>query len=349
MTDSLRVTVLGAGNWGTTLAQLIARNGHAPTLWSWDAAQCDEINRQRTNERFLPGVPLHPAIQAVHELGDAIGEPDLIVILLPSQVLREVCRQFGEVARPEHRVVHGIKGLETGTHRRMSQVLLEETCIRQLGVLAGPNIAGEIARGKIAGTIIATRFPAITTLVQRALSSAQLRVFESTDVRGAELCGALKNVVAIAAGMIDQLDLGDNAKAFMLTRGISELTRLVSAMGGEPATTIGLAGVGDLMATCASPQSRNHRVGVELARGVPLGDALARIGMVAEGVYASRSARALAEQYGVVMPLFEHIDRVLHEGLPVTEALSSLMELPTGHDIPSVLRSERAARKVSSR
>lgn len=345
MTDPLRVSVLGAGNWGTTLAQVIARNGHAATLWSWDDKQCDEINGAHTNDRFLPGVPLHPAIRAVHDLGVAVDQPDLILIVLPSQALREVCQQLGKVVRPEHQVVHGIKGLEQGTHQRMSQVLREDTCIRQLGVLAGPNIAGEIAHGKVAGTIIATRFPAITAVVQRALSSPQLRVFESTDVRGAELCGALKNVVAIAAGMLDQLGLGENAKAFMLARGISELSRLVSAMGGEPATTMGLAGIGDLMATCASPLSRNHRLGVALARAVPLSDALASIGMVAEGVYASRSARALARQHGVIMPLFEHIDRVLHEGLPVTEALHALMALPTGHDIPSVLRSGTTARR----
>jgi glycerol-3-phosphate dehydrogenase (NAD(P)+) len=348
VTEPLRVTVLGAGNWGTTLAQLVARNGHAATLWSWDAKQCDEIDREHTNERFLPGVALDPAIRAVHDLGQAIDRSDLILILLPSQVLRQVCQDFGEVARPEHRVVHGIKGLEEGTHRRMSQVLMEETCIRQLGVLAGPNIAAELAHGKVAGTIIATRFPAITELVQRALASAQLRVFESTDVRGVELCGALKNVVAIAAGMVDQLGLGENAKAFMITRGLSELMRLVSAMGGEPATTMGLAGIGDLMATCASTLSRNHRLGVELARGVPLRDALASIGMVAEGVHASRSARALAQQHHVIMPLFEHIDRVLHEGLSVTDALRALMELPTGHDIPSVLRSETAVRRSST-
>jgi glycerol-3-phosphate dehydrogenase (NAD(P)+) len=335
---ALRVTVLGAGNWGTTVAQVLARNGHATTLWSRDAAQCEQINREHENPRSLPGVRLHPGVVAVSDLERAVAAPDLIFILLPSQALREVCAHFGEVARPEHRVVHGIKGLEAGSHLRMSQVLLEETCVRQIGVLGGPNIAAEIARGKLAGTVIATRFPAIAALVRTALACPALRVFGSTDVRGVELCGALKNVVAIAAGMLDQLELGENAKAFMLTRGVAELMRLASAMGAEASTATGLAGIGDLMVTCASPRSRNHRLGVELARGVPLGAALERIGMVAEGVYASRSARALGERHGIALPLFEHIDRVLHEDLPVAQALHTLMELPTGHDVPHVLR-----------
>lgn len=339
MSAPLRIAVLGAGNWGTTLARLTVHNGHATTLWSRDQPQCDEINRAHENRAALPGITLPAALRATSELGDdAIVGADLIFILLPSQALRHVCRRLGEVIRPEHRVVHGIKGLEAGSHLRMSQVLTGETCVRQLGVLAGPNIANELARGKVAGTVIATRYPAITALAKQALACAQLRVFESRDVCGVELCGALKNVVAIAAGMADQLDTGDNAKAFLITRGLSELMRLASAMGAEPATTTGLAGIGDLMVTCASPLSRNHRLGVELARGVPLQVALDDIGMVAEGVYAARSARALAARHGIAMPLFEHIDRVLHEALPVSEALEALLELPTGQDVPRVLR-----------
>jgi glycerol-3-phosphate dehydrogenase (NAD(P)+) len=330
--------LLGAGNWGTTLAHVVAGNGHAVTLWSRDPEQCAEINRVHTNTRSLPDVALHPGIVATCDLDRAVAAPDLIFILLPSQALRAVCDDFGAVARPDHLVVHGIKGLESETHMRMSQVLIEETCVRQIGVLAGPNIAREIASGKHAGSVIATRFPTLAALVRKALESAKLRLFESTDVRGVELCGALKNVVAIAAGMLDQLGLGENAKAFMLTRGMAELMLLASAMGAEPATTTGLAGIGDLMVTCASPLSRNHRLGVELARGVPLEAALAGIGMVAEGVHASRSARALARRHGIAMPLFEHIDRVLHERMRATEALAALMELPTGHDIPRVLR-----------
>jgi glycerol-3-phosphate dehydrogenase (NAD(P)+) len=251
-----------------------------------------------------------------------------------------VCRELGELLRPEHLVVHGIKGLEAESHLRMSQVLLEETCVRQYGVLSGPNIANEVARGKPAGTVIATRFPRVAALVRRALACPQLRVFESADVCGVELLGALKNVIAIGAGMADQLGLGDNAKALLITRGLSEMMRLALVLGAEPATTAGLAGIGDLMVTCASPLSRNHRVGAALARGTRLDDALNEIGMVAEGVYASRAACELARRHGIEVPVFEHIQRVLHQGMSVDAALSALMELPTGHDLPHFARSK---------
>jgi glycerol-3-phosphate dehydrogenase (NAD(P)+) len=334
MSRALQVAVLGAGNWGTTLAQLIARNGHAVRLWTRDLTKLEEINTAHTNERALKGLVLSPAVRAVAGLGEALWQADLILMVLPSQVFRSVCAELGEVVQPEHQLVHCTKGLEAGSHLRMSQVLVEETCVRQLGVLSGPNIAAELAQGKPAGTVIATRFPRVSALTQQALSCAQLRVFESADVCGVELCGALKNVVAIAAGMADQLQVGDNAKALLITRGLSELMRLALALGAEPATTAGLAGIGDLMVTCASPLSRNHRVGVALAQGMPLEDALRALGMVAEGVHASRSVRELAKAHGLEMPLFEHIHRVLHEGMPVGDALAFLMGLPTGRDVP---------------
>jgi glycerol-3-phosphate dehydrogenase (NAD(P)+) len=331
---ALRISVLGAGNWGTALAHLIASNGHTVRLWTREPRKLEEINSHHTNQRALPGLALAPTLRAVDELDAALAATELIFIALPSQAFRGVCRQLGEFIRPEQLVVHGIKGLESESHQRMSQVLLEETCVRQFGVLAGPNIAVEIAAGKPAGTVIATRFPRVSALARRALSCAQLRVFESHDVCGVELCGALKNVVAIAAGMADQLQLGDNAKAFLITRGLSELMRLALALGAEPATTAGLAGIGDLMVTCASPHSRNHRIGMALARGTPLSAAVRELGMVAEGVYAARSVRELARAHGLQMPLFEHIDRVLHEELPVSQALATLLELPTGRDVP---------------
>jgi glycerol-3-phosphate dehydrogenase (NAD(P)+) len=331
---ALRIGVLGAGNWGTALAQLIAGNGHKVQLWTREARKLAEINAQHTNQRALPGVALAPTLRAVGELETALDKAELIFIALPSQAFRGVCRELGEFIRPEQLVVHGIKGLEAESHRRMSEVLLEQTCARQFGVLSGPNIAVEIAAGKPAGTVIATRFPRVAALTRRALSCAQLRVFESHDVCGVELCGALKNVVAIAAGMADQLQLGDNAKAFLVTRGLSELMRLALALGAEPATTAGLAGIGDLMVTCASPHSRNHRIGVALARGVPLSAAVRELGMVAEGVFAARSVRELARAHGLELPLFDHIYRVLHDGLSVSQALATLLELPTGRDVP---------------
>lgn len=339
MSGTLRVAVLGAGNWGTTLAHLIATNGHATQLWTRDDAQCRDINLRHTS-RSVRGLCLADTLRADTALEGVIRGADLIVMAVPSQAFRSVCRQLAPILAPESLVVHGTKGLESESHRRMSEILCEETSVRQFGVLAGPNIAAEIATGKPAGTVIATRYPRLLALARRVLASPQLRVFESADVTGVELCGALKNVVAIAAGMADQMAMGDNAKAFLITRGLSEIMRLSSALGAHPATPVGLAGIGDLMVTCASPHSRNHRVGTLLAQGMQLDAATDSIGMVAEGVYAARSARALARQHDVEMALFDHIDRVMHEGVAPAEALAWLMNLPTGHDIPAVLRAQ---------
>jgi glycerol-3-phosphate dehydrogenase (NAD(P)+) len=336
------VAVLGAGNWGTTLAHLVAVNGAPVSLWTRDARQRDEINQRHTNARSAPGLTIAPAVTATTELGAALAEATLILLAIPSQAFREVCRSLGAVARPEHLVIHGTKGLELGTHRRMSELLHEETCLRQIGVLCGPNIAAELAQGKPAGTVIASRFPRVIARGRQALSSAQLMVFEGVDVVGVELAGALKNVVAIAAGMADALGVGENAKAFLITRGISEQMRLACRMGAEPATMTGLAGVGDLVVTCASPLSRNHRLGVAIARGQGLEQAGAALGMVAEGIHAARSARELAQAHGLELPLFERVDRILHEGLSPGQALDELMRLPAGRDVPGFMtRSQR--------
>jgi glycerol-3-phosphate dehydrogenase (NAD(P)+) len=328
------IAVIGAGSWGTTLAHLVASNGHPTWLWTRDTQRRDEINQRRTNTG-APGLVIAPGVMATTNLAEAIAGATLLLVAIPSQAFREVCRALGEVLGPQHLVIHGTKGLELGTHRRMSEILREETCVRQIGVLCGPNIAGEIGQGKPAATVIASRFPRVIETGRRALSSAQLMVFDGQDVEGVELSGALKNVVAIAAGMADEMDAGQNAKAFLVTRGMSELMRLAFAMGAEPLTLAGLAGMGDLIVTCASPLSRNHRIGVAIARGEKLDDAVKHLGMVAEGVHAARSARALARAHGIEMPLFERVDRILHEGLAPRQALEELMRLPAGHDVPA--------------
>lgn len=329
----LEVAVLGAGNWGTTLANLVGANGHATRLWTRDASQRDEINAEHTNRRAVKDLTLSPAIRATCDLAEAVTGAELVVFVIPSQAFREVSRRAGDALTPDQMVVHGTKGFEIGSLSRMSEILLEETCVRQVGVVAGPNIAAEVAAGKPAGTVVASRFPRVIEAGKRALSSPQMMVFAGSDVLGVELCGALKNVVAIAAGMADEMRIGDNAKALLVTRGMAELMRLSFAMGAEPMTMTGLAGIGDLMVTCASPLSRNHRVGVALAKGDSLEVAVARLGMVAEGVYAAQSARVLAQNHGIDMPLFEHVDRVLHEGLAPGAALEALMRMPAGRDV----------------
>ena len=215
----------------------------------------------------------------------------------------------------------------------MTQILLEETCARQLGVLAGPNIAAEIAKGKPAGTVVSSHFPRVIEAGRAALSSPTLMVFSGEDVVGVELASAFKNIVAIAAGIAAEMDVGENAKAFLVARGLAEMSKLGMAMGANALTFSGLAGVGDLVVTCASPDSRNHRVGAALARGERLPDILTRLGMVAEGVYASVSAHELVAKHGVDAPLLENVYRILYEGVSPQDSLRALMRLPAGRDV----------------
>ena len=327
------IAVLGAGNWGTTLSDLIASNGHAVRLWTRDAGQRDEINERRSNERAVPGLRIAAGVTATSELGEAVRGAELVVVVIPSQSFREVSRALGDVLAPEQVVLHATKGLERESNARMTEILLAETCARQIGVISGPNIAAEIAQKKPAGTVIASRFPHVVELGRRALSCPRMMVFAGDDVTGVELAAALKNVVAIAAGVATQMDIGENAKSLLVTRGLAEITRLAVAMGAAPLTLVGLAGIGDLMVTCASPLSRNHRVGVALARGERLSEILGRLGMVAEGVYAAVAARDLSRAWRVEAPLLERVYRVLYEGLGCEQGLRELMTLPAGRDV----------------
>jgi glycerol-3-phosphate dehydrogenase (NAD(P)+) len=322
------IAVLGAGNWGTTLADLVASNGHPVHLWTRQANQRDEINARHTNEGAVPGLRLSDAVSATSDLAEAVHGAELVLIVVPSRAFRAVASALGDVLEPDQIVVHATKGLERESNARMSEILVEETCAKQIGVLSGPNLAPEIARHKPAGTVVASHFPHVVELARKALSSPHFMVFAGSDVLGVELAGALKNVVAIAAGAATQMDVGENAKSLLVTRGLAEYTRLAVAMGAEPLTFAGLAGIGDLMVTCASPISRNHRVGAALARGESLDAALENLGMVAEGVYAAVAARALTRKHHVAAPLLDSVYRVLYEGLACGEAVRELMALP---------------------
>lgn len=327
------IAVLGAGNWGTTLADVIASNGEIVRLWTRQARQRDEINARHTNERALPGLRLPDTVTSTCELGEAVRGASIVLVVIPSQGFREVARALGDVLVPEQIVLHGTKGLERESTSRMTEILLEETCAKQIGVVSGPNIAPEIAQHKPAGTVVASRFPHVIELARSALACPRLMVFSGDDVLGVELAGAFKNVVAIAAGIATEMGVGENAKSLVVTRGLAEITRLAVTMGASPLTFAGLAGIGDLMVTCASPISRNHRVGVALARGQKLPEILASLGMVAEGVHAAGAARALAREHRVEAPLLDHVYRMLHEGLDCREAVTSLMTLPAGRDV----------------
>jgi glycerol-3-phosphate dehydrogenase (NAD(P)+) len=327
------IAVLGAGNWGTTLADVLASNGHVVHLWTRDPSQRDDINARHTNESAVPGLRLPDTVTSTCDLAEAVHDATIVLIVIPSQGFREVSRALGDVIAPEQIVLHATKGLERESNARMTEILVQETCAKQIGVLSGPNLAPEIARHKPAGTVIASRFPHVIDIARKALSCPRLMVFSAEDVMGVELAGALKNVVAIAAGIATAMDIGENGKSLVVTRGLAEITRLAVTMGASPLTFAGLAGIGDLMVTCASPISRNHRVGAALARGEKLPDILAKLGMVAEGVYAAVAARALARTYRVEAPLLVAVHRILYEGLDCNDAVHELMTLPAGRDV----------------
>ncbi len=333
------ISVLGAGNWGTTIAHLIGQNGYRVRLWARSPATAAEINEHRTNERYLSGLSLSDNIEATSRLDEAVRDAELLFVVIPSQAFREVCTQLGELVRPAQLAVHATKGLELLSYKRMTEIIGEETCLRQIGVLSGPNIAREMCAGKPAGTVVASRFPRVVNAAREVLRSEQLRVYGNTDVVGVELGGTLKNIVAIAAGMATQMELGENAKALLITRGLSEIARLGVALGADPMTFSGLAGIGDLMVTCASPISRNHRVGAALARGMSLAEAVDSLGMVAEGVKAAKIAHELTTQLELRSPLMEGVYRVLYDGLTPHQGLRELMGGAVQDDIdPSLQR-----------
>lgn len=328
-----RVAVLGAGNWGTTVAQMIALNGHPVTLWCRRAGQAQEINRQHTNKKYLLGVKLSKAIRATHKLREAVQDVPLIFVIVPTKSFRQVCAAAGGVLSPDQFVVHGSKGFEVGTHHRMSEILRQETCIKQLGVLSGPNIAPEIAEGKPAGTVIASPFPQVVRATVEVLSSDRFNVYTGEDVAGVEIAGALKNVVAIGAGVVAEMALGENARSLLITRGMAEIRRIGAALGADPATFGGVAGLGDLIVTCASPVSRNNRVGRALARGEKLPAIIKQLGMVAEGVNTARVAHEVVAEHGIDAPIFEAVYRVLYEDESPTTALQTLMSLEPKPDV----------------
>ena len=334
------VSVLGAGNWGTTVAHLIGQNGYQVRLWARAPEAAAEINERRTNTRYLPGLSLSTNIVATSALEQAVADVDLIFIVIPSQAFRTVCAELGPLVRPAQLAVHATKGLELGSYKRMTEIIGEETSLRQIGVLSGPNIAGEMCSGKPAGTVVASRFPRVIEAARELLRSKQLRVYGNTDVLGVELGGTFKNIIAIAAGMATQMQLGENAKSLLITRGLSEIARLGVALGADPLTFSGLAGIGDLMVTCASPVSRNHRVGAALARGMTLTEAIDSLGMVAEGVKAAKIAHELMIAHDLRSPLMEGVYRVLYEGLSPQQGLRELMTGAVQDDIdPSLVRS----------
>ena len=328
----VRVAVVGAGSWGTTIASLAASN--TPTLlWSRRPEVAEAINTGHENPRYLEGFTLHPALRASSSLEEVVTQADVLVMGVPTHGFRATLEALAPYLRPWVPIVSLSKGFEQGTNLRMTEVVNQVLDGHPAGVLTGPNLAKEILGGHAAAAVLAMADETIAERLQKLFATNEFRVYTNTDVVGCEIAGALKNVVALAAGMAAGLGTGDNTRATVITRGLSEISRLGVAMGGRPSTFAGLAGMGDLVATCISPQSRNRYVGEQLGRGRPLDEIVAEMHQVAEGVKTVPVVHELAGLYGVDLPIVAEMFEVLVHGVRPEDAYRKLLQRKPGREV----------------
>jgi glycerol-3-phosphate dehydrogenase (NAD(P)+) len=322
---TIRVAVIGAGSWGTTVAALAAANTDT-VLWARRAGLAEAINATHINADYLPAFMLPEALRSTSDLSEAVSTADVLVMAVPSHGYREVAADAAQYLRPWVPIVSLSKGVERSSLKRMSEVTADEMPGHPVAVLTGPNLAKEILGGQPAASVVAIDDDTIATELQRIFTRPSLRIYTNPDVVGCEVSGVVKNIIAIAAGMAEGMGFGDNTRATLITRGLAEMTRLGLAMGGQALTFAGLAGIGDLIATCSSKQSRNNTVGLQLGAGKKIKDILATMNMVAEGVKSSPPVLDLARRYGVDMPITEQVVAVCHKGRSASDALTSLMQ-----------------------
>ncbi len=321
----INVAVIGAGSWGTTVAALAAVN--TPTiLWSRRPELAAQINDAHVNGDYLPSFVLPEQLRATSSLEEAVSHADVLVMAVPSHGYRDVASKAAQYLRPWVPIVTLTKGLERSSRKRMSEVTSDEMPGHPVAVLTGPNLAKEILGGQPAASVVAIDDEVIAAELQRIFSRPSLRIYTNPDVVGCEVGGVVKNVIAIASGMAEGMGFGDNTRATLITRGLAEMTRLGLAMGGHAITFSGLAGIGDLIATCSSSQSRNNTVGKQLGQGKSIDEALASTNMVAEGVKSCPSVLDLARRHGVEMPITEQVVGVCHHGRTAADALGALMQ-----------------------
>ncbi|HET6179740.1 MAG TPA: NAD(P)H-dependent glycerol-3-phosphate dehydrogenase [Candidatus Sulfotelmatobacter sp.] len=326
------IAVIGGGAWGTGIAIVLGRKGtHRVRLWAHETDVCESVNQKRVNEKFLPGRPIPDSVTASNDLSAVLDGAQIIVSVMPSQHCRGLFERMQPLIAPPTLIVSATKGLEESSLQRMTEVISQvltrdDGSTPAVGALSGPSFAQEVARGDPTAITVASQDAELLRTVQHEFSGQSFRVYTNSDVIGVELGGALKNIVAIAAGICDGLGLGHNSVAALITRGLAEMTRLVVACGGRAETMAGLAGLGDLVLTCTGGLSRNRSVGVELGRGRKLPDIIeAMHGMVAEGVFTTTAAVGLAHARGVEMPITEQMHAILHHGKPPREAIQDLM------------------------
>jgi len=322
-----RVAVLGAGGWGTTLADLLCARGEEVVLWAHEPEVADEINRRHRNDLFLPDSPLQPSLVATTDGFSAVGGAEVVISAAPSQAVRRVVSAAAAGIAPGALVVSASKGLEPQTHLRMTEVLGQVLPAgTAVAALSGPTFAREVYERQPTAAVVAAASAEAARRAQAALGAAHFRLYTNDDVVGVELAGALKNVVAIAAGILEGMGMGHNSRAALVTRGLAEIARLGAAMGAKPSTFAGLAGMGDLLLTATGPLSRNRSLGFEVGRGKTLAEVVERRLSVAEGVGTARAAVELAAQVGVELPIAREVVCVLFEGKPLKEAIGQLME-----------------------
>ena len=335
MSRPVRVGVLGGGSWGSTVASLVAAN--APTiLWARHLEVVREINERHTNHTYLPDLSLHAGIVATDSLQDAVKDADALVVAIPSHGFRGVLEAAAPFLRPWAPVLSVTKGLEHKTNLRMTRIIEEVLPGHPAGFLGGPNLAREVLSGYAAAAVVAMPDETVARSLQQVFAGRNFRVYTSVDVAGCELGGALKNVIAISAGMAVGLGVGDNTRAMVITRGLAEMTRLGVAMGGDPRTFAGLTGMGDLMATCLSPLSRNRQVGEQLARDRTIADIVADMNMVAEGIKTCSVVVDLARIHNVDMPIAREVDAVVNHGRTVRQAFRGLGRMAPTSEIHGV-------------
>lgn len=337
-----RAVVVGTTAWGTTLALLLARNGVPTTLLARTSAEASRLAEAGENLHRLPGSPFPEGLRVAADEA-SLREGDLVCLAVPSRTMPENLRRLAPAVAPEAIVLSATKGIEPRSGRRMCELVEEALPGRPVAALSGPNLSYEVAAGLPGTTVIASASAAVAASLARAFHSTRFRVYRSRDVAGVELGGALKNVIAIASGIVDALGYGDNAKASILTRGLAEMTRLGVAAGAEPSTFYGLAGAGDLVATSYAPRSRNRRLGELLGRGVALDEALATLAETAEGVVTTPAALVLARRHGVEMPIAEGLSGILAGTSSPAEVVRSLMERESGPELPEGIASLAAS------
>jgi len=322
-----KISVIGSGGWGIALTILLHKNGHDLTIWSFDKKEAEELKKTRQNKTKLPNILLPEDVKVTDDLKEAVDDKDILILAVPSKAIRSVSKSLKNIIKDNQIVVNVAKGLEEDTLETMTDIIEEELKDKnpKVAVLSGPSHAEEVGRGIPTTCVVSAHNKELTLYLQNVFMNPSFRVYTSPDMLGVEIGGALKNVIALAAGIADGLNYGDNTKAALITRGIKEIASLGVAMGGEQSTFYGLTGLGDLIVTCASMHSRNRRAGILLGQGKTLDEAIKEVNMVVEGVYSAKSALMAAKKYNVEIPIIEQVNAVLFENKNAAEAVNELM------------------------